>query len=514
MTAHATFSAARAAAAALVLLAVSTVACTEERVTAVMVGAVGVDPPSLSVVEGEEHQLTATVWDEIGAPLERARVSWRSDDEDVATVDEDGIVQALAPGEVRIRASFNDVEGAADVRVLEGPRVSLSKRSVRFSAVVDGDDPEPEVVSVRNGGAMPVEGLVGQVAYEGAQRGWLVARVRGTTAPTELVLEPRIEGLGEGTYEAAVEVTAENAPLGSSTVSVRLELEEPRRGLILSETGGSTTVSEDRGRDEVRVRLEGRPPSSVVVRVSSDDTGEVTVDPDRLVFTRGDWGEDQTVQVRGVRDDRRDGDQVTTVRFLVDADASPPSWRNVPSRSVRVTTRDADRTSKGGGGDDDDDDDDDEDDEDDEPGGGGSSAGIVITETDGSTVVSEDGGTDQFFVVLEGRPSSEVVVRIVSADPTEVMVASWPLLRFTPSDWDDRRTVTLRGVDDLIPDGDQEVEVDVEVVSAISDPAYEGISEVVSVRNVESGTDEVAGDPALRPPDDRAWRTPASDLAE
>ena len=66
---------------------------------------------------GETVQLTATVLDQIGEPVEDAVVTWQSDDEAVATVSAGGLVTAVRNGGTRITATSGAVSESTEVTV-------------------------------------------------------------------------------------------------------------------------------------------------------------------------------------------------------------------------------------------------------------------------------------------------------------------------------------------------------------------------------------------------------------
>jgi hypothetical protein len=85
----------------------------------------GADPASVEVSPeelaltalGETGELTAAVLDEDGEEIPNATVTWSSSDEEVATVDEDGVVEAVGEGSATITAVSGEVEGTAEVTV-------------------------------------------------------------------------------------------------------------------------------------------------------------------------------------------------------------------------------------------------------------------------------------------------------------------------------------------------------------------------------------------------------------
>ena len=93
--------------------------------------------------------------------------------------------------------------------------------------------------------------------------------------------------------------------------------------------------------------------------------------------------------------------------------------------------------------------------------------GFTVTESAGSTVVAENGGTDTFDVVLNAQPGSDVILTVTSnstADAT-VNIAS---LVFNLADWDVAQTVMVTGVDDD-EEGDDVTTVTLAVAAGSSD---------------------------------------------
>ncbi|HCN10225.1 MAG TPA: hypothetical protein DIT01_20040, partial [Lentisphaeria bacterium] len=73
--------------------------------------------------------------------------------------------------------------------------------------------------------------------------------------------------------------------------------------------------------------------------------------------------------------------------------------------------------------------------------------GFTVTESAGSTVVAESGGTDTFDVVLNAQPGSDVILTVTSNSTADATVNLASLV-FTPAGWDVAQTVTVTGVDD------------------------------------------------------------------
>ena len=112
--------------------------------------------------------------------------------------------------------------------------------------------------------------------------------------------------------------------------------------------------------------------------------------------------------------------------------------------------------------------------------------GIVVTPTSGLTT-TEDGGTAQFSVVLNGPPTSDVTIGISSSNTSEGTVPPSPLT-FTTANWSNPQTVTITGVDDNIVDGDIAYTIST-AAAASSDTLFNGLNPSdVTVTNINTDT--------------------------
>jgi hypothetical protein len=108
-------------------------------------------------------------------------------------------------------------------------------------------------------------------------------------------------------------------------------------------------------------------------------------------------------------------------------------------------------------------------------------AGITVSPTSG-LVTTEAGGTATFTVKLNTQPAANVTIGLSSSDTTEGTVSP-ASLTFTPSNWNTPQTVTVRGVDDQIVDGNVGYTI-VTAAATSSDPNYNGLNAAdVSVTN-------------------------------
>jgi hypothetical protein len=187
----------------------------------------------------------------------------------------------------------------------------------------------------------------------------------------------------------------------------------PTTGLVTSEAGGA---------DSFTVVLASQPSGNVTIPVASNDTTEGTVSAATLTFTPANWNIAQTVTVTGVNDILADG-TVTYTIVLSPATSSDTLYNGINPSDVTVQNLDNDTAS------------------------------VTVDPTNG-LVVSEFQDTDTFTIVLDTQPIANVTISLTSSDTTEgtVLPAS---VTFTPANWNVPRTITVTGVNDTIPDGNQ-----------------------------------------------------------
>lgn len=128
------------------------------------VASIQVDALGEGVVPGSTITLTATLRSQTGTVLTDRSVDWSTDDADVATVDDGGVVSALAAGVATIRAASEGAEGAFAVEVLPGGMVDASGGTVATDGVVLTFDPgavdAPTAVTVVANATPPADSML------------------------------------------------------------------------------------------------------------------------------------------------------------------------------------------------------------------------------------------------------------------------------------------------------------------------------------------------------------------
>ena len=230
----------------------------------------------------------------------------------------------------------------------------------------------------------------------------------------------------------------------------------PTSGLITSEIGGETPT--------FTVVLTSQPTANVVINLTSSDTSEGVVGPDRLTFTSANWNVPQTVTLFGANDVVDDGDIPYSI-VTAPATSGDPAYSGMNASDVSATNIDSDV------------------------------AGFFVNPISGLTT-TEAGGTAHFTVVLNSQPSADVTIALSSSNPSEGTVSP-ASLTFTSDNWNIPQTVDVTGVNDPFDDGD--IAYTIVTAAAISaDPGYNGLNPLdVTVLNVDNDTAGITVSPTF-----------------
>jgi hypothetical protein len=190
----------------------------------------------------------------------------------------------------------------------------------------------------------------------------------------------------------------------------------PTSGLTTTELGGTATFS---------VVLNAAPAVASQVLIDIDNgtpAGEVSVDKSQLTFDEFNWATPQVVTVTGLDDLANDGSQLVTIALTMNGGTTDAGYAALDPSDVTVTNSDDEVIE------------------------------VIVTPTSG-LVTSESGASASFTVSLSSLPDGDVVVDVASSDTSEATTDK-ALLTFTTADWNTAQTVTVKGANDTLTDGD------------------------------------------------------------
>jgi hypothetical protein len=186
--------------------------------------------------------------------------------------------------------------------------------------------------------------------------------------------------------------------------------------VIVTESGGGTTVTEGGPTDSYTVVLNTQPTGSVTINLTPD--GEITVAPNPLTFTTGNWDTPQSVTVTAVNDEIAEGVHLGVVAHA--ATSSDGDYNGIAIVNVTASITDND------------------------------TAGIAIVQSGGTTQAAEGGSGDSYTVALTSEPTANVTVTL---NPDSQVTAVTSPLTFTSGNWDTPQTVAVGAINDSIAEG-------------------------------------------------------------
>jgi large repetitive protein len=238
-----------------------------------------------------------------------------------------------------------------------------------------------------------------------------------------------------------VSTDAQYAQRDPSDVTV-LNLDNDTAGVAV--TLASTAITTESGDTaDFDVVLLSQPLGTVTIPVSTGNAAEGVASVTALTFTTVNWNAPQRVTVTGQNDNVADGDQQYAIVLASDATYLDLNNQPVDPVDVSLVNRDND------------------------------TAGVLVSDTAGLET-DEAGLTAAFTVRLLSQPLANVTINYVSSNPGEGSVSPISPLTFTAADWDQPKTISLKGVDDFVRDGDQQYQV--QVTTASTDANYDNVT--------------------------------------
>lgn len=223
--------------------------------------------------------------------------------------------------------------------------------------------------------------------------------------------------------------TAANFNGLTATHLVNVTDDDGGNGLVITESGGGTAVTEGSGSDTYNVRLASAPSGTVTVTVSAPATPGTSISnlylgatgtstTQSLTFNNTNWNSDQTVTVRANGDSTAEGSYPANPlhigRITHSASGTGYTLTAAQAQTIGVPITDVNER-------------------------------IILSHTSGETRVSEDGSlSDSFTVRLRTAPTTNVTVSFGSNH----LVCTPSFVVFTPSNFSVDQTVTVRAVDD------------------------------------------------------------------
>ncbi|MEO8901331.1 MAG: Calx-beta domain-containing protein [Polyangiaceae bacterium] len=372
----------------------------------------------------------------------------------------------LDPADVQLINIDNETAGVTVVPT-SGLVTSESGMQDTFTVVLNSKPSADVSVSMKS--SRPDEGSVSPTSLVFTSLNWMAPRLvtvigvddakKDGPQPYEIDLTETSTDLAySGNPIDAVHASnLDNETAGVSVVLVSGVDPNDDTKLRTGENGDSATFT---------VQLIAAPSADVTILVTSDNTKEGMVTPSSLVFTTANWMAPQAVTVTGVDDGKvADGDQPYNI-VLGAPTGADSDYANLLPKKVMLTNIDNDH-----------------------PGATVALITGIDKDAPSQLMTDEGGGTATFTVVLTSQPSASVTFTVSSGAPTEGTVSP-ASLTFTPDNWNGAQTVTVKGVNDQVQDGNQVFKIMLAPATS-GDKGYDGL--VPNAVTVTNRDDDTAG---------------------
>ncbi len=246
------------------------------------------------------------------------------------------------------------------------------------------------------------------------------------------------------TLTGAVNGTVSSPSTHTLTIS-----DDDAAGVAVTQSGGSTNVTEGSTTDSYTVVLNSQPFTDVTITINN--TAQATASPTTLTFTpstgvAGGWNLPQTVTVTAVDDNTAEGSHSTTITQTASSADMLYSGIAVASVPVNITDNDT--------------------------------AGVSVVESGGATLLTEGGATGSYTLALTTQPTADVTFSIT---PDSQVTVDKSTVTFTNASWNIPQTVTVTAVDDFVAEGMHSGLI-VHGTPVSADPSYNNVS--AAARNV------------------------------
>lgn len=233
--------------------------------------------------------------------------------------------------------------------------------------------------------------------------------------PQTVLVSAIDDAIAEGTHSGSLAHSASGGGYnGVSIAGITASItDNDTASVSVVQSGGSTDVSEAGSTDTYTLVLGSQPTASVSITLNSD--ANVNVSPNSVTFTSGNWNQAQTITVSAINDAVAEGAHTGSITHA----ASGGGYTGVSVAAVTANIADND------------------------------TAGVQITQSGGLTELSESGAQDTYTAVLTSQPTSTVTLSVL----VDAQLQAIAPLQYTPSNWNQPQTVTVRAVDDQIAEG-------------------------------------------------------------
>ncbi|HEY9629647.1 MAG TPA: Ig-like domain-containing protein [Coleofasciculaceae cyanobacterium] len=341
----------------------------------------------------------------------------------------DSVYAAIDPADVSVINANDDVAGVT-VTPASGLFTNEAGGTATFDVVLTSRPIADVIVNLVS--SQPGEGTV-PTSITFTASNWNVAQTVTVTGMDDFGAD------GDQAYTIQTSITSSDvnyAAIDPSDVQVK-NTDNDIAGINLTQSDGNTAVTEGaEPSDTYTLVLNSQPTGNVTITLATD--GQTTAGQTAFVFTPANWNIAQIVTVTAVDDAVFEGNHTSSITHTVSS--SDPNYNGVKVVPVNITVGDNDN------------------------------AGVIVTPVD--AVTGEDGSTGSFKVALTSQPTANVVLNFGSSNVGEGILQQ-NSITFSAANWNKAQTVTVKGVNDFLVDGNKPFSIAANISS--SDSSYDGL---------------------------------------
>jgi len=250
----------------------------------------------------------------------------------------DDLYDSVADRTVTVTTLDDDVAAFTVTKSAENIEVSETGTSETITVVLDRQPLSDVSFSVMSNDAGEVAVDKSTLTFTPAN--WDTVQTVTVTGVDDVT----VDGPQDSTVTVSVAANVSNDAfdaLAGQTVSVT-NTDDDIAGFVITQSDGSTTVSETGSTDSFDVALSRQPLTTVVLTIELSEQTEVSVNRTFVIFTTDNWNIPQTVVVTGKDDLITDGDQSTLLTVSIDQATSDSAFDSVADQTLTAVTIDND----------------------------------------------------------------------------------------------------------------------------------------------------------------------------
>jgi murein DD-endopeptidase MepM/ murein hydrolase activator NlpD len=263
--------------------------------------------------------------------------------------------------------------------------------------------------------------------------------------------------LAEGLHSGAITHGVASGDTRFQSIAIPLvspSITDNDKGVVVTQSGGSTNVSEAGATDSISLSLGTAPTASVTVTLTPNPM--VNVSNAAFVFDAANWNIPQTVTIGANDDGFVQGTHLGSI--AVNTTSSDANYNALVTPPISVSIADNDV------------------------------AGVRFTPVGGVLVTTEGGGTAAYTAVLTSQPTASVTINITGDAAVTTNPSS---ITFTPANWNIAQTVTVIAVNDFIAQGLHTGQISHSITS--TDPAFAALNGSLATLPVTVNDNDVVG---------------------